>query len=87
MAGVTIVALFNISTLNEAMGMICGPLYIICSFVGIMLYLAVEPAFIESLHQFRLVASKGIKHISNDISHTKREIVEVKNVLTKNIKK
>lgn len=82
-AGISIIALFNITTLNEAMGMICGPLYVICSFVGIMLYLSVEPAFIDSLSHFKLSAAKGLKYISNDISQTKNKAINIKSTIPK----
>ena len=83
MAGVSIIALFNITALNEAMGMICGPLYVICSFVGIMLYLSVEPAFVESLSHFKMAATKGLNYISNDVSQAKSKAINIKSTISK----
>ena len=82
MATILVIALFNITVLNVAMGMICGPLYIICAFVGIMLYLSIEPAFIETLSQFRRTALKSLDYIGRDISHAKDKITSIRNVIS-----
>ena len=82
-AGISVIALFNITALNEAMGMICGPLYVICSFVGIMLYLSIEPAFIDSLSHFKLASIQGLKYISNDIHQTKNNVISIKSTIQK----
>ena len=85
MGGVTIIALFNITALNTAMGTIFGPLYIICSFMGIMMYLSVEPAFVETLHQVKYTAVKGIHHLNDDISHTKAKAINVRMAISNKI--
>lgn len=77
-AAVIIFALFKIAALNTAMGMICGPLYIICSFVGILAYLSVEPAFIDSLSHFKSAAIKGLNYLSFDISQAKNRVENIK---------
>lgn len=79
MGGIAIIALFNITALNTAMGTIFGPLYIICSFVGIMMYLSVEPAFVEILSQIRNVATMSLHHLCGDITHAKRKAINEKN--------
>ena len=78
-----IMALSNIIALNSAMGSICGPLYVICSFIGILLYLSVEPAFIEAMYQIRNVTTKGLNYMNRDLSIAKNNIENVKT----NIKK
>ena len=80
---ITIVALFNITALNIAMGSIFGPLYVICSFIGIMLYLSVEPAFIESIHQFGEVVNKSFNYLNKDVSNVKANIDNKVNSLKK----
>ncbi len=84
MAGISVIALFNIAGLSEAMGSICGPLYVVCSFVGIILYLSVEPAFSESIQHIRHAAIKGIGHISNDVTLSKHQFAGIK-VSTQNM--
>ncbi len=83
MGGIAVIALFNITSLNGAMGIICGPLYIICSFIGIMLYLSIEPAFIESIYQLKATTSKGINYVKKDVLQAKSNIVDVKTELSK----
>lgn len=85
MGGVAIIALFNITALNTAMGTIFGPLYIICSFIGIMMYLSVEPAFVETLLQVRNVAVKGLHRLSGDVSYAKAKAINVKTVISNKI--
>lgn len=85
MGGIAIIALFNITALNTAMGTIFGPLYIICSFVGIMMYLSVEPAFVETLLQVRNVATKGLHRLSGDVSYAKAKAINVKTAISNRI--
>ena len=87
MAVITIIALFNITALNVAMGSIFGPLYVICSFIGIMMYLSVEPAFIESVHQFGAVVSKSVNYLNRDISIAQTNIKNAKTNINKKISK
>ena len=85
MGGVAIIALFNITALNTAMGTIFGPLYIICSFIGIMMYLSVEPAFVETLVQVRNVAARGLHRLSGDVSYAKAKAINVKTAISNKI--
>lgn len=82
MGGVAMIALFNITALNTAMGNIFGPLYIICSFVGIMLYLSVEPAFIETLLQIKTVVARGMHRLSDDVTNAKTKAIHVKTAIS-----
>ena len=81
MGGVAIIALFNITALNAAMGTIFGPLYIICSFIGIMMYLSVEPAFVETLLQVKNAATRGMHRLSGDVSNAKTKVINVKTAM------
>lgn len=78
MGAIAIIALFNISALNTAMGGIFGPVYIICSFLGIMLYLSVEPAFVETLSQVKKATVSGLNRLNGDVSYAKSRVVDVK---------
>lgn len=64
MGAVALAALVNINALNAAMGSVFGPMYVICSFVGIMLYLSVEPVMVETLQQIRRTAVRGAQRLS-----------------------
>lgn len=82
---VMLFAMFNIINLNEAMGMFFGPLYIICSFVGILLYLSVEPAVEDILYAVRKATVKGVKYISNDVVQAGRKMGEINSSVNKKI--
>ena len=76
MVALVLIAMLNIIALNEAMGMFFGSLYIISSFVGVLLYLSVEPVLSESICAISKATLKGVKYISNDVSQAKSKIVE-----------
>ena len=76
MVALVLIAMLNIIALNEAMGMFFGSLYIISSFVGVLLYLSVEPVLSESICAISKATSKGVKYISNDVSQAKSKMVE-----------
>lgn len=78
-AGITIIAMFNIMALNEAMGTIFGSVYIICSFIGIMLYLSIEPVLEEIVFNLKKTAVNGLNYISRDVSQAKNKITEIQN--------
>ena len=78
MACVLLTALLNISALNDAMGGIWGSTYIICAFLGLMLYLSVEPAFPETMFHIRRATMKGIGSIGADVVQAKGKINAVK---------
>ena len=67
------------------MGTVFGPLYIICSFVGIMMYLSVEPAFVETLVQVRNVAARGLHRLNGDVSYAKAKAINVKTAISNKI--
>lgn len=80
-AGVTLIALFNITSLNLAMGHIFGPIYIISSFIGILLYLSVEPAFVESFNKFKKFVKTSHDNLNSDITSAKTEVESIKNAI------
>lgn len=82
--GVVIVcALSNITNLNAAMGFIWGPIYVICSFIGIISYIAIEPAFMESRHFVKNFTKNRINHLNNDVIQAKSNVLKVKNNISK----
>ena len=78
MGGITIFALFNMAELSAAMGAFWGPLYILCSFIGILMYLSVEPACDEALLQIKYAARKGLNHLNGDVSYAKTKVINAK---------
>lgn len=66
MGAIFILALFNMTKLNESMGAIWGPAYAICSFVGILLYCSIEPAFRKGFLHFAENLKYGIQHEEQD---------------------
>ena len=85
MGSIAIIALFNITALSMAMGTLWGPLYIICSFIGIMMYLSVEPAFVETLLQVKNTTAMGLHRLSGDVSYAKAKAINVKAAISKKI--
>ena len=73
--GVVIDAFCNITALNAAMGNIYGPLYIICAFIGIILYISIEPAFMEAMFRLKSMTAKGLYSFKKD----EYQIKETKN--------
>ncbi len=78
-------ALNNILLLNDAMGTIFGPLYIISSVLGIAFYCSVEPAISESkLHITRSAksalnyAKKDFTEAGRSVGNTARQINKIK---------
>ena len=65
----------NITALNAAMGNIYGPLYIICAFIGIILYISIEPAFMEAMFRLKSMTAKGLYSFKKD----EYQIKETKN--------
>ena len=68
MAFIALVAVSNILVANEAMK-IWGVVYVLSAFMGILLYLSIEPAVLESFPKIR-------KSFSNMFKATKKEFVE-----------
>jgi|GEM_PF-625410 hypothetical protein len=69
---VMVIGLLNMFTLNNAMGNIWGPMYVICAFIGISLYLSNEPEVANGIQfsarnqQYRLSAAQAeIIHAKN----------------------
>ena len=85
MAFVVIFAFVNIIALNNAMGMFYGSLYVICSFVGIMLYLSIEPACIDAKYNFTKAVLKGLNVLGNDITQAKKKAISYTSETARNI--
>lgn len=83
MGGIMLFAMTNIANLSDALGTTCGPIYIICSFIGIMMYLSVEPAVVEILSQARYSAGRGLRYISHDVSTVKTKVLNGKSAVEK----
>lgn len=77
---VIIIAVSNISLASNAMDL-WGVVYAMCSFVGVLLYLSVEPSVLEALPQVKKSFSKTLKTVKNDFV----EAGEEGKVLTKTI--
>lgn len=75
--GIAILALCNLVSLNIAMGLY-GVVYSICSFIGILLYLYVEPATGEFLMFSKRSFSYGKAYIKNDYNGARNEMDAIK---------
>lgn len=80
---VALVALFNVISLNEAMGNFWGSVYIICATLGLMLYLSVEPAFEESMVAIKMLSVNGLKYINKDMIEAKNRVVSISSDISK----
>lgn len=72
MAFIAITAVSNLSVASVAMGF-WGVVYVMCAFVGILLYLSVEPAVLESFSQIKESFSKTFNKVKNDFEEAKDE--------------
>lgn len=63
---IVLIAMANIISLNAAMGGAIGTAYIICSFLGILLYLSIEPAVYDTIPYIRKSIRIGKNRIHND---------------------
>lgn len=71
MVGIGVLAIFHISTLSNAMGSLYGPAYILCAFMGILLYFSIEPAFIEALPNFKKSVDRGLNYVQHDFAQAR----------------
>lgn len=82
MAFIAITAVSNLSVANEAME--CwGVIYVICAFIGILLYLSVEPAILESLPELKNSFSNTFRIVKKDFSEAKNEAKTIINNIPK----
>lgn len=63
---VIVCAFINICSLNEAMGLY-GALYIICTLVGVLLYLYVEPVVVEAFYKYKTIIKVGKDNMRKDL--------------------
>lgn len=66
---IVVCAFFKILVLNEAMGNLWGPAYVICAAVGIITYLMVEPAVQEMLPYYQNCAQRAMMGWKTDASN------------------
>lgn len=66
MLSVGVFAIFNITILNNAMGSFFGSMYIICAFIGLLLYISIEPAVIEALPYLNYSVNRGLDYVKRD---------------------
>lgn len=76
---VCIMALLNIHLLNDAMGKIWGSTYMITAFIGILLYLYVEPAASDCIVYTKNFFNKSKNHIKGDLIGAHENIITLKN--------
>lgn len=80
---IAVAAFCNISILSDAMGSLWGPIYVICAFIGLALYVYVEPAIIESFHQLKFALGKGARHFASDVAIAKKQVNAIKAAMPK----
>lgn len=80
---IVLCALGNILGLNKAMGPLLGTVYVISSLFGILMYLSIEPVFIESKNSLYRFANKSINYLNGDLSQAKKQVSEVKKLIDK----
>ncbi len=78
---IVLLALGNIVGLNDAMGSIWGTIYIISSFLGIIMYASVEPAFLETRKSIYRFAKNSINRLNSDLLGAKQETSKIKSMI------
>lgn len=78
-AGVSVVALWNIGMLSEAMGYVYGMIYIICTFVGILMYLSVEPAVTGAFPNYKRMLKRGMNDLKNNFVEAGNTVANMAN--------
>lgn len=87
MACVGILAMFSISELNEAMAGIAGPAYIICAFIGILIYLSIEPAMFEMSTNLKKSIVGGVDHLKRDLIYAEKEVKKFNDLASNKLNK
>ena len=82
MGSIFVLALFNIVSLNESMGAIWGPAYVICAFVGILMYCSIEPAFRDGISFFGGNLRRGMNHEMQDFIEASASVKKVGNSIS-----
>ncbi len=72
MAFIAITAVSNVEIASKAMD-VWGVVYVLCSFVGILLYISVEPAIIEAGPQIKRDFTNTFKAVKTEFSGAKSE--------------
>lgn len=74
---ICLLALFKITNLSEAMGMLWGSTYIISAFIGIMLYLSVEPAATEIVASVKKSAQNSLALFKVNSLNVKQNVIKL----------
>ena len=74
LAATTFLALSNIIALNEAMGPIWGPVYVLASFISLLLYFSIEPAIYDTFSSIKRLSLTGRYHLLSDINIEKNKL-------------
>lgn len=80
---VAILTLNNIFNLSVAMGPICGPLFIILTYVSIGIYVACDPALLNVFPSIFNASKKGVNYLNNDFNAAKIGLYKVKDDVIK----
>ena len=80
---VCLFSLVNISAQSAAMGSTFGPIYVIFSFVGILLYLSSEPTILNALPHIKSNVVSISKKINDDFIQSGKELKCIKNRFSK----
>lgn len=90
---VCILALGNINVLNEAMDSLWGTAYVLCSFLGILIYLRNEPTIYEIGQNTKRASTVAINYLrkdlskaKSDVSHLEQQIKEKQKIENDNLK-
>lgn len=74
---VCVLALFNITNLSDAMGALWGSTYTIFAFIGIMLYLSIEPAATETMGAIKQTAQNALLRFKSDSLNAKKNVIKL----------
>lgn len=77
---IALMAVSNVIQLSDAMGL-WGVVYVMCAFMGILMWLSVEPCIMEAMPKFKNDLLRGYSKIKHDIAETKEEIKNIRESL------
>lgn len=82
MAFIAITAVSNLSNASNAMG-IWGIIYVMCAFIGFLIYLSIEPSILEAFSEIKNSFSNQFKVAKNDFYVAKTETNAIVNKVIK----
>lgn len=86
MGVVLILGLARVVLLNDAMGAMWGPVFILCTVMGVVMYCAVEPVILELMPYYRKSVKRQVQLTKNNLTETGRDIAVVGNGMKKGSK-